>query len=104
MYEQLVWHVYTNCSYTFYTSYFMQMTDNPMDVINWEPKRAAPRFACFPGDERSQYFIFIERVILCVTHSFSQALMLWFVAHYIFTFGILGKCEGCRLVFSRICI
>ena len=52
------------------------MIDDPVEVANREPKRAAPRIACFPGEENSQYFIFIESETLCVTHSFSQALML----------------------------
>ena len=46
------------------------------------PVRSAPRFASFPGDEQSQYFLYVENQVLCVTQSFSQSLMLWFAAHY----------------------
>ena len=60
----------------------MQQTDNPADVATRLPVRAAPRFACFPGEE-PQYFIFIESEVLCICRSFNHALMLWFVSHYV---------------------
>lgn len=40
-------------------------------------------FACFPG-EQCQYLIYVEREVLCIVDSFTQALMLWFIAHYVF--------------------
>ena len=61
----------------------MQQTDDPAQVASRLPARAAPRFACFPGEE-PQYFIFIESEILCICRSFSHALMVWFLSHYIF--------------------
>lgn len=45
--------------------------------------RPAPRFVLFPGEE-SQYFVFIENEVLCICHSFSHALMVWFMSHYVF--------------------
>lgn len=29
----------------------IQLTDDPMDIAKKEPKRAAPRIACFPGEQ-----------------------------------------------------
>ena len=62
---------------------YIQQTDDPAEVVSRLPVRAAPRFACFPSEE-PQYFIFVESEVLCVCRSFSHALMLWFISHYIF--------------------
>ena len=62
---------------------YIQQTDDPAEVVSRLPVRAAPRFACFPGEE-PQYFIFVESEVLCVCRSFSHALLLWFISHYIF--------------------
>lgn len=62
----------------------VQMTDDPEVVASRDPKRSAPRLACFPGDEESQYFLFIENEVLCITQTFHQAFVLWFISHYVF--------------------
>ena len=77
------------------------MIDDPDDVANREPKRGAPRFACFPVDENSQYVVYIESEILCVTHSFSQALMLWFISHYILNLEYCIKVREVALFFQE---
>lgn len=77
------------------------MTDDPVDVANREPKRAAPRIACFPGEENSQYFIFVESETLCVTNSFSQALMLWFVAHYVLNLEYCSQLKEVAMFFQE---
>ena len=61
----------------------MQQTDDPAEVATRLPIRPAPRFVYFPGEE-PQYFIFIESEVLCVCHSFSHAIMVWFMSHYVF--------------------
>ena len=75
-------YVHILCGNTAHFSY-MQQTDDPAEVATRLPVRAAPRFVCFPGEE-PQYFIFIENDILCICHSFSHALMVWFMSHYVF--------------------
>ena len=72
-----------------------------MDIAKKEPKWAAPRIACFPGEESSQYFIFIESEVFCVTHSFSQALMLWFTSHYILNLEYCTKVREVALFFQE---
>ena len=62
----------------------MQLTDDPIAVATRDPIRSAPRIAYFPGEDQPQYFLFVEKEVLCITPVFSQALMLWFVAHYVF--------------------
>ena len=64
---------------------YIQQTDDPAEVASRLPVRAAPRFACFPGEE-PQYFIFVESEVLCICRSFSHAILLWFihVSHYVF--------------------
>ena len=60
----------------------MQMTDKPEEVAS---RRSTIHFAAFPtndGDE-TQFFLFVERQVLCYTTSFSKALILWFALHYI---------------------
>ena len=37
----------------------------------------------FPGEE-PQYFIIVENEILCICRSFSYAIMVWFISHYVF--------------------
>ena len=59
------------------------MVDVPEDVAKEAPT-SAPRFACFKSDERQDYFIFVEKQVLCSVKSFTRALMLWFALHYIF--------------------
>lgn len=60
----------------------LQQIDDPAEVAERPPVRPAPRFALFPGEE-PQYFFFIESEVLCICHSFSHALMVWFMSHYV---------------------
>ena len=73
------------------------MTDDPSEVADSEPRRSAPRIACFPGEDQSQYFIFVEREVLCITTQFTQVLMLWFIAHYIFNLEYCPKIKEVAL-------
>lgn len=62
------------------------MADDVGDVASRDPPRSAPRFAAFQGTDGGivNYFIFIEKSVLCKVNSFAKALMLWFASHYIF--------------------
>lgn len=69
---------------------FLQQTDDPGEVADRPPVRPAPRFVLFPGEE-PQYFVFIESEVLCITHTFSHALMVWFMSHYVFNLEYSAK-------------
>jgi len=73
------------------------MTDDPKVISTSEPQRSAPRFACFPGEHHSQYFLYVESEVLCITNSFSQALMLWFVIHYVLNLEYCPKTKEVAL-------
>ena len=74
------------------------MIDDPVEVANRKPKRAAPRIACFQEKKIRSIF---ESETLCVTHSFSQALMLWFVTHYIFNLEYCIQLKEVTLFFQE---
>ena len=60
------------------------MADDPQDICDGSSV-SAPRIAGFAGDESTTYFLFIEHtIVFSVTTSFTRALMLWFVSHYVF--------------------
>ncbi len=60
---------------------------------------STPRIACFPGEEHYQYFLFVESEVLCITTCFSQVLVLWFIAHYVFNLEYCPKVmEVCLFV------
>ena len=49
------------------------------------PKRPGPRFASFTTEGGlTEYVIYINRKPLCKVAVFARALILWFVAHYVF--------------------
>ena len=76
--------------------FFLQQTDDPAEVASRPPVRPAPRFVLIPG-EQPQYFIFIENEILCVCYSFSHALVVWFMSHYIFNLEYSNKIKEVAL-------
>ena len=43
--------------------------------------RSAQRVICFPGEEQSQYFLYVENESMCITYDYS--LMLWFIVYYV---------------------
>jgi len=77
------------------------MTDDIKVIATSEPQRSAPRFACFPGEHQSQYFLFVESEVLCITNSFSQALMLWFATHYVLNLEYCPKTKVA--LFMQVC-
>ena len=59
----------------------MQMTDEPENIA---AKRSTPHFAGFPTwGGVDTLFLFVEGQILCEVPSFSRALLLWFITHYV---------------------
>ena len=59
------------------------MTDDPTAVATAPPLRSAPRIACFPGGEQSQFFILLEGAPLCILNSLDKAICVWFALHYV---------------------
>lgn len=76
------------------------MTDDLDEVVSRDPMRTAPRIAAFAGEERSQYFLIIEREVLCELTTFSQAIMVWFVSHYVFNLEYCPKTKEVALFFQ----
>ena len=62
------------------------MTDDVDEIMSRNPPRTAPRVAVFQGADGGQtdYFIFIEKAVLCEVNTFTKAIMFWFVSHYVF--------------------
>ena len=78
------------------------MTDDPDEVAMKEPARPAPRLAGFVNeDSATTYFIFVERKVLCTVQKFSKALMLWFIAHYVFNLEYPRVCKEVGLFFQE---
>ena len=48
------------------------------------PHKNAPRIVKLYGGQQDQYFIIVERDILVGTSPISNAVLLWFAAHYAF--------------------
>lgn len=61
----------------------------------------APRFASFEGEDSCQYFIFVEKVILTQANSFSKALLLWFVSHYVLNLEYGSNIKEVALFFQE---
>ena len=59
------------------------MTDDPLEVAKCDPQRIAPRFASFEGGDASQYFAFVDKLVLTQSNNFAEALMLCFFSHYV---------------------
>lgn len=61
----------------------LQLTETPESVC-CESGRNSPRIAAFVGEESIQYFILVEKNILCQVPSLQFALFLAFSAYYAF--------------------
>ena len=81
----------------------LQMAKSPEDVAKSDPPRSAPWFACFKGPDGGDvtYFIFTEQKVLCSVQSFSKAIMLWFVSHYIFNLEYCKQIKEVALFFQE---
>ncbi len=79
----------------------LQMSDDPDEVCTRDPPRAAPRIACFAGEETSTYFIYVESKVLCTTTTFTKSLMLWFITHYVFNLQYCKQVRDVALFFQE---
>ena len=59
------------------------MTDDPLEVAHRDPQRSAPRFSSFEGEDVSQFFVFVDKIVLTQCNGFAKDLMLWFFSHYV---------------------
>ena len=77
------------------------MTDDPKTVA-CDQKQTAPRFVSFDGGEASsQYFLFVESIIITELPTFSEALILWFIAHYVLNLEYEKKIKEVALFFQE---
>ena len=77
------------------------MTDDPLDVAKSDPQRTAPRFASFEGEDTSQFFIFVDKLVLTQSTSFAKALVLWFFSHYILNLEYAKQIKGVAIFFQE---
>lgn len=77
-----------------------KQTDDPYDIAKRSPIRPEPRFF-FPG-EQPQYFVIVENEVLCICNSFSHALMIWFMSHYVFNLEYSVKVREVGLFVQEI--
>lgn len=61
----------------------MQLTESP-ESVSRESETNSPIIAAFVGEEAIQYFIIIERSVLCQVPTFQFALFLAFSSYYVF--------------------
>lgn len=80
---------------------YFQMAKNPDVVCSRDPPRTAPRFCRFAGDETDTYFLFVESMVLCTTTSFTKALILWFITHYVFNLQYCKQVKEVALFFQE---
>ena len=77
------------------------MAEDPEEVCTRDPPRTAPRIACFAAEEGNTYFIFVESKVLCTTNVFPKALVLWFIAHYVFNLMYCKQVREIALFFQE---
>ena len=82
---------------------FPQMTDNVDEIMLRDPPRMAPRVAAFQGADggHTDYFIFIEKAVLCKVNTFAKAIMFWFVSHYVFKLEYEKRLKDVALFFQE---
>ena len=76
-----------------YVSTIIQVTDDPDEVATGSPRRDAPCIASFPDGDKHSYFIFVEGKTLFSVSSFTKALVISFMIHYVFN---LEYCKQSR--------
>lgn len=79
----------------------MQITDEPIGIAVRPPRRTAPRFASFEGDNTCQFMIFVEDIVLVPLKSFSKSLILWFATHYILNLEYAKTIKEVALFFQE---
>lgn len=62
----------------------LQLNERPEAICEQAPLRTSLRIAAFIGDEAIQYFVLVERKVLCQVPSFQQALFVAFCSFYVF--------------------
>ena len=77
------------------------MTDNPLEIAKRDPQRTAPRFASFEGENNSQFFVFVDKLVLTQTNSFARALILSFFSHYILNLQYAVQVKEVALFFQE---
>ena len=84
-----------------YTIYVMiPQTTSPPESVALENNNTAPWIGMFDGGGR-QYFIFVEKIVVCLVNSLCKALYLWFSLHCIFHLRYHPKVQECGLFFQE---
>ena len=77
------------------------MTDDPLEVAKRDPQRTAPRFASFEGEDTSQIFVFVDKLVLTQSNDFAKTLMLWFFPHYVLNLEYARQVKEVALFFQE---
>ena len=64
------------------------------DALDSEPIRNSPRIIVLCGEQQVQYFVVVEREVLCEAPSVQTALFLMFASYYIFNLEYPKKAAG----------
>ena len=73
------------CLYAKFINFSKQNTSTPEEVAKRPPPRNAPHIAVFYEEGSRQYFIWVERQVLCQLHAhFFPSLYVLFGSYYLF--------------------
>ena len=99
-YHQYV-HVNRNVAVNYRVYLYLQMMDNPQEVAEREPSRVAPRFATFEGQDTTQVFVFVDKLVLTQCTTFAKALLVWFFSHYVLNLEYARQVKEVALFFQE---
>ena len=79
------------------------MTDGVDEIMSRDPPRTAPRVAAFQKADGGwvDYFIFIDKAVLCKVNTLAKAIILWFVSHYVFNLEYEKQLKNVALFFQE---
>ena len=77
------------------------MSDDLEEVGTRPPSRTAPRICAFQGEE-AQYFLYVEGRPLFHVTNVAQAIMFWFILHYIFNLEYCAEVKLVALFFQEL--
>ena len=94
-------HVNRNAAVNYRVYLYLQMMDDPQEVAEREPSRVAPRFASFEGQDTTQFFVFVDKLVLTQCTTFAKALLVWFFSHYVLNLEYARPVKEVALFFQE---
>ena len=94
-------HVIRNATVDYRVYLYFQMMDNPQEVAEREPSRVAPHFSSFKGQNTSQFFVFVDNLVLTQCTTFAKALLACFFSHYVLNLEYAKQVKEVALFFQE---